>query len=152
LLNNWRPNPSDSSLPSIDYPEPPPTLGCRFRRLARRNRKRGVQQLANRPNVIRDPERRRWRVLMPHIWRQRFVDAAEIVVRDLKAQSRQMLVQLLAESVKRRDAMRTLRFERSTCEVQISAAYPAFRFFGFLSFSASLVRSRNDQLTRKRAK
>ncbi len=67
---------------TFDYPERLAALRwCR-----RRDRGRGLEgrldQLGNRPNMIGDPERHRWR------HPQRFMRAAEIVKRDMKGNGR----------------------------------------------------------------
>jgi hypothetical protein len=60
---------------ALDYPEPsPPIRRCCLWRDRLRCKCR-VQQFANRPNMIGDPERDRWRGA------QGFMHAAEIVVR-----------------------------------------------------------------------
>jgi hypothetical protein len=76
---------NDSPLAAFDYPEPPsPIWRCLCRR-GRRDRQRGVQQVANRPNMLGDTECHCWRILMLHIRRQSLMNAAEIVVCRIQA-------------------------------------------------------------------
>ena len=63
------------SASSFDYPKLPPTLGSGE---GRDGGQRRVQQIANRPNPIRNPKRHGWRAA------QTLLNAAVIVERDMQ--------------------------------------------------------------------
>lgn len=74
-----------SSLSTLYYREIP----LHADRPVRLDRQRGVQQIPDGPDPIRQPKRDRWR------GSQGLMDAAEIVVADLQADRRDVVIQLL---------------------------------------------------------
>jgi hypothetical protein len=84
--------------------------------------KRRINQFANRPDMIGQPKRDRWRA------QNRFMLAAEIIVSDVQINGRRVAFDLLEKPfvnrVNRRDSVRSVRLLRSTNLVEISAGTP----------------------------
>ena len=92
--------------------EPPPPIRRGLSRVGCGNRQRGVQELANRPSMIRQAKSLRRGAA------DRFVPAAQVVMRDVQRDRRRWLSSFFEKPfvrrVKRRDAMRSERLLRST--------------------------------------
>ena len=81
------------SFSPLDYPEPPPAIRGSRDRLDWLRRECRVQQVANRPNPVGDAERHGRR--SP----QGFVDAAHVLVPDVQAHGRRVVLELFRERI-----------------------------------------------------
>ena len=78
----------------MNYAERLAALRRGWRRLGRNRLQRRVDQVANRPHAISDPENHRWR------HPQGFMRAAQIVERDVQAHSGKVAIDLFAKAVR----------------------------------------------------
>jgi hypothetical protein len=74
---------------SINYYELPPAIRRRFRGQRGRYSERGVNELSNTPSPIGNADGLRWRGA------DGFVDTAEVIVRHVQSDRRDMVIQLL---------------------------------------------------------
>ena len=84
-------------------------------RIARRIIETCGQQFTDRPDMIGNPERHSWR------FADGFMHAAKIVMRDIQANGRNMMVKLLAETVRQSRKPPLLHAERQILPLDVAS-------------------------------